>query len=201
MESLANSDVEQMKHFLCLMKETLPPSHPPLIMSVGSTPTVFSLSSDHGLPSVLEMHPGNYTFFDRQQLWTGACTDKKSVACRVLARVIGHYEDRNTIMLDAGATALTKDLTPQGGYAEVDGYPQLECYRLSQEVMLLRPKDATQRCPFEVMDIGSPVFLIPNHSCLAAACFDRYYIVDDDSKEFSLDQEVVEEWVPVKGWQ
>ncbi|MGH9422912.1 MAG: hypothetical protein ACRD3J_23255 [Thermoanaerobaculia bacterium] len=33
---------------------------------------------------------------------------------------------------------------------------------------------------------------MPNHSCLTAAMFDRYYVVDGGA--------VVDEWKPVRGW-
>jgi D-serine deaminase-like pyridoxal phosphate-dependent protein len=40
--------------------------------------------------------------------------------------------------------------------------------------------------------IGQRVRVIPNHSCLAAACFDRYHIVQDGS--------VVGSWRSARGW-
>jgi len=179
-------------------------------ISVGSTPSLFhhigkdrsagleQLVGDHGL----EIHPGNYTLFDRQQLWTGAAEDESCVAGRIASRVIGHYEDRRTIMLDAGATALTKDSSPQGSMCAVTGRPDLECYKMSQEVTLMRPKDpsASVEALFEDFPLGSTVTLLPNHSCLSAACFDRYYIIDDKECAFAGDQEIIDEWVPVKGW-
>ena len=169
-----------------------------LVVSVGSTPSARHHTSDASLPSKrVEIHPGNYTFFDRQQLWTGACVES-DLAGRVLARVIGHYEDRNTIMLDAGATALTKDTSPQGGVCEIGGHPELDCYKMSQEVILVRPKDPGATFPYKDFPLGYIVNLLPNHSCLAAACFEKYYIIDDPSSNFSPDQIVVDEWIPAK---
>lgn len=48
----------------------------------------------------------------RQQQYTGACEEEGRIAAFVLTRVIGHYPDggRNAIMVDAGATALSKCL-------------------------------------------------------------------------------------------
>jgi D-serine deaminase-like pyridoxal phosphate-dependent protein len=91
-----------------------------LIVSIGSTPSLsHHFRGDDAssvLENVVELHPGNYTLYDRQQLWTGACHDQSLVAGRVLTTVIGHYEDRNMIMLDAGATALTKDTYISSGW-------------------------------------------------------------------------------------
>lgn len=172
-----------------------------LDISVGSTPSLFHHHSmDQLLQSRLEIHPGNYTFYDRQQLWSGAAQDESCLAGRVLTGVIGHYEDRNTLMLDAGATALTKDMAPQGGVCAISGRPDLECYKMSQEVTQVRPSDSSKRLRFADFPLGSIVTLLPNHSCLAAACFYKYYVIDDTSSNFSAEEQVVDEWIPVKGW-
>jgi D-serine ammonia-lyase len=175
-----------------------------LTVSIGSTPSLSHHvrgddASSSLLENVVELHPGNYTLYDRQQLWTGACHDPSLVAGRVLTTVIGHYEDRNMIMLDAGATALTKDTSPQGGMCEVTGFPELECHRMSQEVTLVRPKDSNNAiCPFDRLPIGSKVTLLPNHSCLSAACFDKYHIIDDPTCMFAIEETVVDVWTPAK---
>ena len=170
-----------------------------LVVSVGSTPSLFHHVNNCGLRNV-EIHPGNYTLYDRQQLWTGACPDESHIAGRVIARVVGHYPDRNTILLDAGATALSKDTTEQGGCCAIHGFPELECYSMSQEVTLVRPVDKTQAMPFEELPLGHLVNLLPNHSCLAAACFDKFHVIDDASCLFSPDELVVEEWSPARGF-
>lgn len=193
------------------------------VLSVGSTPSCFALDretvesvafsrsssnddedGERRRVAVVELHPGNYTLFDRQQRWTGACDADRYVAGRVLSRVIGHYEDRDTAMLDAGALALAKDGAPQGGGTAVGGRPNLECYRTSQEVTLLRRArrgdDDSAPFPYDELPLGSLVTLLPNHSCLSAACFERYHVIDDETGAFSPDQEIVDEWVPAKYW-
>ncbi|HPW56655.1 MAG: hypothetical protein KA072_09280 [Thermoanaerobaculaceae bacterium] len=40
--------------------------------------------------------------------------------------------------------------------------------------------------------VGDRLRIVPNHSCLAAACFDRYHVVEG--------QAVVDEWRPVRSW-
>ena len=167
-----------------------------LTISVGSTPSVFHHTNGANLPN-MEIHPGNYTLFDRQQMWTGACGEN-DVAGRVIARIVGHYEDRDTIMVDAGATALTKEQTPQGEVFAVGGHPELECYKMSQEVSLIRHKDPEVPFPFSSFPLDSVVDLLPNHSCLAAACFDRYFVIHDENEVVPKDAEVLETWVPAK---
>eukprot|EP00985_Skeletonema_marinoi_P012643 scaffold6139_cov73-Skeletonema_marinoi.AAC.1 len=105
-------------------------------------------------------------------------------------------------MVDAGATALTKESTPQGSMCSVLGRPDLECYRMSQEITMIRCKseDGVKPFPFQEFPLGSIVLLIPNHSCLAAACFEEYHVVDGGTNSISTESEVVERWCPVKGW-
>ncbi|KAL7442631.1 hypothetical protein ACHAXM_011957 [Skeletonema potamos] len=174
-----------------------------LSISVGSTPSMFLHDNALQIPNI-ELHPGNYVFYDRQQLWTGACSSEESIAAFVLARVIGHYNDehRNAIMVDAGATALTKETAPQGGMCSVLGRPDLECYRMSQEITMIRSKNenGVKPFPFPEFPLGSTLLLIPNHSCLAAACFEEYHVVDGKANPVSIRSEVLETWKPVKWW-
>ena len=194
LEEIAKTDLQKISDFIGLLQHAGIETNN-LAVSVGSTPSLFHHANHLDLPNV-EIHPGNYTLYDRQQMWSGGCT-RDEVAGRVISRVIGHYEDRNTILLDAGATALTKEQAPQGGMGEIGGAPQLECRRMSQEVTIV--SDPTGAVfPFASFPLGSIVNLIPNHSCLAAACFEKYYIIDDPTCAFSEDQDIVDEWVPSK---
>lgn len=202
LEDIVVQDTRCILEFISALEQSMINTES-LDVSVGSTPSMFYHKKlPQGLePKKLEIHPGNYVFFDRQQLYTGACADESWVAAFILARVIGHYDDfdRNAIMLDAGATALTKESTPQGGMCAVLGRPELECYRMSQEVTMVRCRDGTP-FPFEDFPLGSTVLLIPNHSCLAAACFGVYYVVDEEGGMVSKDSKIVDKWEPVRGW-
>jgi len=171
-----------------------------LDISVGSTPSMFA-HEKLDIPNNVELHPGNYVFYDRQQLYTGACSNESSIAGFVLTRVIGHYtdDDRNAIMVDAGATALTKEVTPQGDVCSVLGRADLQCYRMSQEVTMIRCRYG-DAFPFEEYPLGSTILLIPNHSCLAAACFDVYHVVDEVAGTMTPNAEIVDRWKPVRGW-
>jgi D-serine deaminase-like pyridoxal phosphate-dependent protein len=57
----------------------------------------------------VQIHPGNYCLFDRQQVASGSCT-LDEVACYVLGRVIGVHSERSPreILVDVGACALHK---------------------------------------------------------------------------------------------
>jgi D-serine deaminase-like pyridoxal phosphate-dependent protein len=164
-------------------------------VSVGSTPT---MSVVDNLSGVTEIRPGNYALFDLTQMRLGSCSFE-DIALRVRASVIGRYPDRSKLVIDAGALALSKDLGPRhllspetyGTISSTDtGEPndELRLVGLSQEHGHVEVcGDMAGR-----WEIGSTVDVVPNHSCLTAACFDRYAV--------SRRGEVVDEWRSFRGW-
>jgi D-serine deaminase-like pyridoxal phosphate-dependent protein len=168
----------------------------PAEVSIGSTPTMSVVDS---LTGISEVRPGNYVFYDRFQAAIGSCS-YDDVAFSVLVSVIGHYPERNEILIDGGALAFSKDegptsIDPDCGFGAVvspDGRGVLDDVRvtsLSQEHGKIRGLGAMN---VEVFPVGSKLRILPNHSCLSAALFDRYHVVRGD--------EIVEEWRPVRGW-
>ena len=79
------------------------------IVSAGSTPTATWSRNYTGLT---EMRPGVYVFNDLDQALIGSC-GHEDIALSVLASVIGHYPHRNQLLIDAGALALSKDISAQ----------------------------------------------------------------------------------------
>ena len=84
-------------------------------------------------PPRLELHPGNFTFYDRQQVSSGSCS-RADIACFVVAHVVGRYASRGELVLDCGSTALHKD--PAGladrTWGELADYPGLVLTKLTQ---------------------------------------------------------------------
>jgi len=169
---------------------------PPPEVSVGSTPTMCRAAS---LEGVTEARPGNYVFFDRFQTAIGSC-EADEVAYSVLVSISSHYQDRGELLVDAGALAFSKDEGPTQvdancGYGTVysveDGteLSGLGLVSLSQEHGKIRVDDPRL---FDRYPVGSKLRIVPNHSCLSAALFDRYHV--------TRRQDVVEEWQPVRGW-
>lgn len=169
---------------------------PPPVVSVGSTPTMVHATS---LEGVDEARPGNYVFFDRFQAAIGSCS-LDDAAFSVLVTVLGHYPERNELLVDAGALAFSKDEGPthldaQCGFGAVssgDGrttHPELRVYSISQEHGKIRSDTPID---YERLAVGTKLRIVPNHSCLSSALFDRYAVVRDDA--------VVDEWRPVRGW-
>ena len=164
-------------------------------VSVGSTPT---LAVAEDLTGVTEMRPGNYVFFDATQVAIGSCR-LEDAAFSVLVSVIGAYPHRREVVVDAGALALSKDpgpvhVDPACGFGivldgEGRGLPGWRVVSLSQEHGVLRCADASA---MEGLAIGTRLRIVPNHSCLAAAMFDRYEVLRAGA--------IVDEWRPVRGW-
>ncbi|HEX8171064.1 MAG TPA: alanine racemase [Thermoanaerobaculia bacterium] len=157
--------------------------------SVGSTPTA---SVVERFSECDEVRPGNYVFYDAFQATIGSCA-MTDCAVSVLTTVIGAYPERGTLLVDAGALALSKDLGPDHidgafGYGVVcDEQLQplpLRVIALSQEHGKLAGA--------ATLPVGARLRIIPNHSCLTAAMFDRYHILERGK--------LVDEWRPVRGW-
>lgn len=169
---------------------------PPPEISVGSTPTI---SLGESLDGVTEARPGNYVFYDRFQAAVGSC-DLESAAFSVLATVLGHYPERNEILIDAGGLALSRDegpthLDPECGYGAVfsgDGRSHLATLRvrsISQEHGKIQ---GTSPVDYRAIPVGAKLRIVPNHSCLSAALFESYHVFRGDA--------IVDEWRPVRGW-
>ena len=160
-----------------------------IVRSVGSTPTA---SVVERFEDVDEVRPGNYVFLDAEQATIGSCR-REDIAVSVLATVIGSYPERGHAILDAGALALSKDrgaehIDPHFGYGIVCDLQlrplPMRLATLSQEHGKI---EAASPPP-----VGTRVRIVPNHSCLTAAMYDVFHVVDGP--------DIVGEWRPVRGW-
>jgi D-serine deaminase-like pyridoxal phosphate-dependent protein len=162
-----------------------------LCRSVGSTPTMSVAET----VDAEEMRPGNYLFHDAFQAAIGSCR-LDDCAAWVVACVIGAYPSRREAIVDCGALALSKDagathVDPDAGFGvatDLEGR-RLPCRlrSLSQEHGILFFDDMSA-----IPAVGSLVRVIPNHSCLTAALYESYVVIEDG--------EVVGEWWPSRGW-
>ena len=147
-------------------------------ISVGSTP---AMTAARDLTGVTEARPGNYVFFDRTMELIGCC-GAEDVGVTVLATVVSHQPGAAHLVVNAGALALSKDSGPPhvpgtAAMGAVRGHPELVVASLSQEHGVIRadgPDVLADRFP-----VGSPLEIVPNHSCLTVAHFDEYVVVRD----------------------
>lgn len=170
-------------------------------VSVGSTPTATFARS---LEGVTEIRPGVYTFFDLHQVLLQVC-DVDDIAVSVLTTVIGQNPRSCRLLVDAGALALSKDLSAndvnrQFGYGLVCGIggsapiPGLRVSSVHQEHGLIAADDD---CTTELFSyvVGTRLRILPNHACMTVAPYDRYYVVR------GRDDHIIAEWDKAVGWE
>ena len=160
-----------------------------LLRSIGSTPT---LSVVERFDECDEVRPGNYVFYDAFQATLGSCA-RADVAVSVLTTVVGSYPERGALIVDAGALALSKDpgpdhLDPAFGYGIVC---DLDLRPLPMRIAALSQEHGKIESRLHV-PVGARLRILPNHSCLTAARYDAYHVIEDGR--------VVDEWRPCRGW-
>ena len=165
-------------------------------VSIGSTPTV--LFADH-LAGVTEVRAGIYMVWDLAQLSRKVCRED-DLAVSVLSSVIGHTRHAGTLILDAGALALSKDiganrLLPDAGYGYLcDPHSMRRLGKLAvntvhQEHGTVLVEDASW---FDRLPVGSFVRVLPNHACITAAGYEAFDVVRGS--------DVVARWERINGW-
>lgn len=162
--------------------------------SIGATPTASVVDR---FPDTDEVRPGNYVFYDAFQAAIGSCSLQQCSAS-VLVSVISFYPAQNKLIVDGGALAFSKD----GGPTHIDpafGYgivctPALEPLPLRLVSMSQEHGQIFGTAPIAPggFPIGSKLRIIPNHSCLTAALFPEYLILEKGK--------VVDRWRPARGW-
>jgi D-serine deaminase-like pyridoxal phosphate-dependent protein len=180
---IAAEEIESLSRFRALI------GMDELTRSIGSTPTTATADT---FADTDEVRPGNYVFFDAFQSTLGSCT-RDDVAVSVLATVVGSYPERGQAIIDAGALALSKDTSPEHldpnfGYGLVC---DLALRPLPARLIALSQEHGKLATSVP-LPVGTRVRVIPNHSCLTAAMYDRYHVVEGDA--------IVDEWRPVRGW-
>lgn len=166
------------------------------IVSVGSTPTV--LFARH-LEGVTEVRCGIYLFWDLAQLSRSVCR-QGDIAVSVLASVIGHNRTNMSIIIDAGALALSKDLGANANLPDVKyGYvcDPVSLQRLGElSLDIVHQEHGTITVPsadwFDRLPIGGLVRIQPNHACLTCAAYDEYRVV--------MDGACAGTWPKINGW-
>jgi D-serine deaminase-like pyridoxal phosphate-dependent protein len=152
------------------------------LVSVGSTPTAHFARN---LAGVSEVRAGVFVFCDLVMASLGVCAID-DIALSVLATVIGHQIKRDTIIVDAGWTAMSQDRgrPDASGYhafglvCDIEGrpYDDLVMSRMNQEHGILAIREGSQaRCPR--LPIGTLVRILPNHACATAEQHRRYFVL------------------------
>ncbi len=154
----------------------------PLEVSVGDTPAS-TLCADLG--PVDELRPGNFVFYDSQQLQIGSC-GWEDVAVALACPVVARHPGRGEAVIYGGAVHLSKDYLMEGdtrsyGYICLPGddgwsapLPGAYVSALSQEhgILKMQPKDLDR------LRVGDLVCILPAHSCLTVTLMKQYRTLD-----------------------
>jgi D-serine deaminase-like pyridoxal phosphate-dependent protein len=170
---------------------------PAEVVSVGSTPTL--LHARH-LKGVTDARAGVSLFWDLAQMSKGMC-GWDELALSVLSTVIGHNRATHALILDAGALALSKDIsantfapgTAYGTLADAETGAALPLH-----VTIVHQEHGTVPLPdeswFARFPIGSRVRVYPNHVCMTVAGgYGAYDVLDGTGQR-------VGRWTRVDGW-
>lgn len=158
-----------------------------LEVSVGDTPGASVVEAPG---RVEEIRPGNFIFYDVDQLLRGACAPEQ-IAVAVGCPVVALHPERREATLYGGAVHLSKDFV-QDGERRVYGLAALPDGRgwsaplpgaylrgLSQEHGMLKVSGEE----FNRLRVGDLVFVLPVHSCLTVAALGEYRTLDGERIE------------------
>jgi len=166
------------------------------IVSIGSTPTALHAGSMHG---ITEVRAGVYMFGDLFQSEIGS-HPPGDIAVTVLASVIGAKPAEPSLVVDAGALALSMDRstasTPRDyGYGLMLDLAGRRSFgrAIVQRVWQEHGKVELDPAHSAALPVGSKVRIAPNHACHTAAAHDRYFVVDEGDT-------VVAIWPRINGW-
>ena len=159
------------------------------VTSTGSTPTATYIQNVTG---ITEMRPGVYMFGDLAQVDLQCCVTA-DIAATVATTVIGHNKTTGELLIDAGALALSQDLSPQSAqntYGRLSGDENLRVVKLNQEHGFVSHR--TNSMEFEKYPIGSVIRILPNHICMTAAAYNRMYVIENSAIDST--------WKRATGW-
>ena len=166
--------------------------------SFGSTPPLLWAEDFDGAS---ELRAGVYTFWDVFQAGLGCC-EVEDIALSVLTTINGTYPDKNRIIVDAGALALSADRSTAG--REFDAGFGLVCDAsgaliedlivkgVNQEHGLITSKSGAP-IPFDKFAIGTQLRILPNHACMTAAAYQGYHVIGPAGK-------ITTEWPRINHW-
>ncbi len=160
---------------------------PDLTLSIGDTP---SCSVAEHFEGVHEMRPGNFAFYDLDQLQIGACS-ADDIAIALACPVVALHPDRLEAVLYGGGVHLSTERQQQAdgtiqygmlgvweetGWSLPAGAPYLR--KISQEHGVVRFFD---EATYKAVRLGELVPVLPVHSCMTADAMGAYLTLEGES--------------------
>ena len=108
------------------------------------------------------------------------------------ADVVSIYPERNEALVNAGVIVLAREASGFIGHGKVVDQQNWDVVRVSQEHGILGCSKGDEKVS-DLFKVGEKVFLWCQHSCITAAAFYAYFVVDESDI-------VIDTWIPWKGW-
>lgn len=154
-----------------------------LEVSVGDTPGGSVLDRFEGVD---EVRPGNFVFYDLQQLVLGVCGEDE-LALAIACPVVGVYPGRGEAVVHGGSVQLSRDAAPGPGTAGNFGrlaIPGPDGWRLlpAEDAFVrgISQEHGVLRCSPDVLaglTVGGLALIVPAHACLPANLIDDWRFV------------------------
>ena len=154
-------------------------------ISIGDTPCCSVVERFDGVD---EVRPGNFIFYDLQQLRMGTCTED-DLALAVACPVVACYPARGEVVIQGGAVHLSKDSVLDEAGLPTFGriaLPRSEAWDLLPAETCLRSisqEHGVIRGPADIlggMTPGDLVLVLPAHACLTADALRTYVTLDGE---------------------
>jgi D-serine deaminase-like pyridoxal phosphate-dependent protein len=153
-----------------------------LEVSVGDTPGCTLCAS---LGEVDEIRPGNFIFYDAQQLAIGSC-QPEDIAVALACPVVAKHSERSEVVLYGGAIHLSKDYLMVGDQRSFGLPAYLDRKRWSAPIPGGLVRSLSQehgivslpKSDFERIHVGNLLAIIPAHSCLTVTAMGNYLTLD-----------------------
>ncbi len=158
-------------------------SSQPLEISIGDTPCC-SIESDFS--GVDEIRPGNFVFYDLQQLALGSCT-RSDLALAVACPLLGVYPDRGHAVVQGGTIHFSRDIVgpeqPIHGWMVGLGGGSWDLMPRDCRLESLSQEHGEVVAPPDVlagMHVGDLAVIVPAHACMASNLIRRAVVVDGE---------------------
>jgi D-serine deaminase-like pyridoxal phosphate-dependent protein len=173
---------ESTSRLIELRESIIQAGFPTPLISIGDTPGVSLVSK---LGNIDEIRPGNFVFFDAEQLEIGSCTPQQ-IAVALACPIVAQHPERNEVVIYGGAIHLSKESFLHSGQSsyglvtapESNGWgeilPECSVVRLSQEHGIISIPEKM----FNHFPIGGLATIIPAHSCLTVHLMRRYLTLE-----------------------
>ncbi len=139
--------------------------YPDLLISYGDTPTCSVADS---FDPIDELRPGNFAFYDLNQLFIESCNEDQ-IAVAMACPVVAKHPERNELIIHGGGVHFSKD--KMGHYGQVVTNQGSGWGNLEEEIILscLSQEHGTIVAPpnwIAKTKIGEIVKILPIHSCM-----------------------------------